>query len=271
MLHRLEGADAAAELLALLHVGDGHVEHRPGDADELGGGGRGGVVEGPARNRGGGGEEGVVAELGGHREEPAGAIDRPQRLQGEPVLGHRMERALTLEHDQVGGGVGDVRRACQSDGDGGVARGDPRQPLGAERVRAAAGEQRRADGGGLEEGLGEKRATRLLEDEDEVDLVHSGAAVLLGDGVADDPEVGELPPALRRAAALRCPGGAHRPGGALAAQQVAHRVAQQVLLGGEVEVHAVAYSRGRPSTRWAMMFFCTSEVPAKIVLARAYR
>src|SRR5205807_9475657 len=116
VLHRLEGADAAAELLALLHVGDRLVEQRRGDADQDGRGGGGGVVEGPVGGFAAARQAGVVTGLRrGHLEEPAGAVPAAQRGQGQPVLGERVQLAVTLENDQVGGGVGDERGGGQAD------------------------------------------------------------------------------------------------------------------------------------------------------------
>ena len=51
VLHRLEAADRHAELLAVGDVGDGEVEHRCGQPDELRGRAERAPVEGAARAR----------------------------------------------------------------------------------------------------------------------------------------------------------------------------------------------------------------------------
>ena len=60
---------------------------------------------------------------------------------------------------------------------------------------------------------------------------------------------------------------AHERGRALAFEQLARRVAQQLLVVGEREVHRAPQRLGRPSTRWAMMLRWISELPPAIVFA----
>src|SRR5258708_6327148 len=200
VLNRLEGADLATELLTLLGVRDRALEHRIGDANQLGGGGRGGVVEGPGGVAVGIAHARLGVELGGDLEEPSGAVDRLDRRQRQPVLGGGVEFAVLLQDDDVSVGVLDVGRPRQPDADGGVAVGGLGQPLRLLGLGAGFGQQRCPHRGVLKKRLWEQIAPGLLQHQDEVDLVHSSAAVPFGQGQSQHAHLAELFPALRGAA-----------------------------------------------------------------------
>ena len=141
-----------------------------------------------------------------------------------------MQLVVPLEHEQVGDvRVGHVRQGVEADAHDAVA-GKPVE-------RADVTQQGRSHRGRLQDRLREGGAARLLEEQDEVDLVETQAPVRLGHGEAHDAHPRELVPQLGRAAGSGSPHGAHVRGRALLLEHLAHRVAEEHLVVGELEAH----------------------------------
>src|SRR5206468_3855434 len=108
--------------------------------------------------------------------------------------------------------------------------------------------------------LGERGAAELLVEQHGRGLVEAEPALLLGDGEARDPELGELAPELGRAPRIALPERADAGRRALAGEEVAHRLLERQLVVVEEEAHR-GY-RGRPSRRSAITLRWISFVPA---------
>ena len=125
-----------------------------------------------------------------------------------------------------------------------LARREPRQPLLLLRLVAEEVDRHRAERRVRRDGDRDGRVdARQLLDRDRVrDGVGAGAAVLLGDRDAHQPELGELRDELVREALLAVELLGDRRDARLG--EVAHRAPEQLLLVGQLVVHASA----RPSS-----------------------
>jgi hypothetical protein len=173
-----------------------------------------------------------------------------------------VEIALRVREQQQ---IGDVRVRHErdvgmADREEGVAGGHAREPLLRERVVAELGEERRAHRRRRDDGLGERRAAALLEEEHAERLVEAHAAVRVGHECAREPDVGQLLPEVGRAPGLGPPRRAHALGRALRAQEVAHGLLEQQRVLAEAEVHR--QSLGMPRMRSAITLRWISFVPA---------
>jgi hypothetical protein len=272
VLDGLVGADRAAEREALLGVADGHLERRLDGAQRLGGQQRLGQVpragelfladvQAPA----GRAVERHVPERARRVVARHGRDARRARVHG---AGDRRAGRVATDHDeQVGAGrVGDPRdRAVEGHGvavhrgrgsgravlavggvDGpaidhvaGRPRGEPRGARlagrdGAQR-RVAGRLQQRARGQQAEERHAGQHAPALLQDQHRVEGAEPGAAVLLVDEQAGPSGLDGRRPQVRQLAALERR--ARRLHRVHARQRAARRLAQELLLVGEGEVH----------------------------------
>ena len=272
VLDGLEGADGAAELDALLGVVDGDLEVLLGEADEVGVleihgdvaaaharlgidghdvlGSDADVVEDDLGLlvAGDGLEEvdlhaGLVAgddEVG----EPAiGGIRDDVQVVGHVGVGHEELRAT--EHVAVavgagGEGVAGAVPAARFLGDCVGVDGGPAGDAG-EVLRllgVVTGDDEPGGAGGVgDEGTGNERPPELLDEDAEVQVAEAGAAVLLGNHEALPAELGHLLPEVRAVAGLVFFHGPHVFFGALVLEEVARRVADQVLLFAEAQIH----------------------------------
>ena len=286
VLDRLEGADGATELDAVLGVLDGHVEHELRATDLLGGeADRGEVEDGledlPAatvgsdeRGRGRGElEAGLLAGLVHGRERgalEAGGItvDREEAdTGGRPRRHDDQVGGVPVEDVGLGAGQGvSIARGGRLHGDAALvpaARrlgegegGDGGPSCDAREVRRLGGvvtglDERvgREHHGGEERGA-QQGAAHLLEDDAEFDVAEAGTAVLLGDvQTLESHLLGHLAPYVAVEAGLGLHLLAHRLLGALGFHEGADGAAQFVLFLGEGEVHAASVSVGDRSDK----------------------
>ena len=110
---------------------------------------------------------------------------------------------------------------------------------------------------GVRHRAGHQGAPELFEDQCHVNQAQSGALFGLGDEQRLQAQATQALP-QRGVPLARC--GTQFSRSPLVRQEAPDAVAQQVLVRGEIEVHAGLYL-GRPSTRSAMMLRCISEVP----------
>ena len=115
----------------------------------------------------------------------------------------------------------------------GLARGDRGQPVVPQRRV----QQHGAGQVGLHNRLGKTRGARLLQGEDQVDLVRGAAAVLLGDGDPQQADLGQAPPPVGREARLVAGRVPDSLGRARLLEDVADDAREQPLLLGEREAH----------------------------------
>ncbi len=264
----LVGADRAAELLALLRVGDGHLQRALCDADRFGAQRHGDDVGGAgavARQR-------VEGAVGRDAPQPPRRVERLDGRRGR-ALGQRPAVAVA-HHDHVGAvGVGHrgpaVAVAQRGHRAARLARGQARQPARALLVAAGVGDERRGGDGG-QEGRGRQRGAELLLDHGQLDDAQAQPAVLLGHEQRRPAELADGRPALVGEAAVGLVGQPPDLLGLVArGEEVARGALDRALVVGEVEVHQRI--RGSPSTRSATMFLRISVVPPSIELARARR
>ena len=171
VLDRLERADRHAELLALVHVVDGQVEHPPAEADELRGGAERAAVEGAAAAA-------AVARRPTARRRRAtrrrvdrstGAVDRRPRLGGQRRRGgQRHARRSRSQQDGIGPRRHQLRRRSRPDD----ASTSDRAPS----VQSVAAEQRaRRRTAVSTSGCGSAGVAGLLEQQHQSTLVEARA------------------------------------------------------------------------------------------------
>ena len=141
-----------------------------------------------------------------------------------------------------------------------LARRHAAEPALTELLRVQAAEQRHADRGRRDHRLGQPRAPGLLQEKDEIDLVHSHSIVLLRDQKARHADLGQAGPELGRATGLGLPERPNPLRCALGLEEVVHGVPQQQLIFGEVKTHGQLL--GSPRIRSAMTLRWISLVPA---------
>jgi hypothetical protein len=136
--------------------------------------------------------------------------------------------------------------------------GHARQP-GRLQLGRCVREQRRGDEGARRVRRVDQAAAELFHHHHRLDGAEAHAAVVRVDGQAGQAEIGQL--AVDRARLAAGPGdGVPALEAKALLDPACHRVAQRVLVVGEVEVHALV-SRQLPSTVWATMLRCTSLLP----------
>jgi hypothetical protein len=243
VLHRLERADRLSELLARLHMLQGHVEHPHRDPVENGGhGGRSTIERACGRSR----QPRVRAGTRLDGEQSPGAVVGAHRRRGERVAGHRVKLAVPFQQQKVGvAGVDRERRSGELHRHDRLAGGDARQP-----VAAGFGQDRRRDRERLDERLGQRRPPGFLEHEHQIHRV----------GDLEQPRLAERLPhgSIPLGAAPQLAQPRRRR---LLLEELAREIPDGELLVGEIEIHR-GYFRGRPSTRSAMMLRWISLVPA---------
>ena len=248
VLHGLERADRAAELLPLLDVGDGHVEARVRDARGLGGGqgagepprdGRRARDPGARRRDHGGRAPGRVEhppvdagrELLAHQHVVA---DHEQHDVGEPAAGHEVvdDPAVHL----------DAREADRADLGPVGERGQQLRPprLHEDRGRQHAGQERPR----------RHHAAQLLQHHGELRQPRALAAVLLGHVQPEPAEPGDLLPR----GGHRLVGGVEqgpRRGALPGEEEGAGHLGQRAVVVGDRQGHGATTSRSRrgPASR----------------------
>ena len=106
-----------------------------------------------------------------------------------------MQLVTPLEQQQVGGcGVVHVGEGREPDAEHGPPRRHRAQPPLSEVLRPHVPQQGCSHRRGRDDGLRQGGPPRLLEHEDEDELVHPQSAVVLGNGEPGDPERGQLRP-----------------------------------------------------------------------------
>ena len=163
-----------------------------------------------------------------------------------------------------------TRRASPSRSMPTVPRASPEAIPGSQRCfcSSRARELERESGGGVrEERHRSERVPELLGEDRQLDDPESLPAVLLVDEDARPAELGHLLPGVVVVAA-RLGQLAHALRLEARGEQLVRGALDRLLVVGEVEVHGVYLSFGRPSTRSAMMFLRISVVPPSIEFAR---
>ncbi len=124
---------------------------------------------------------------------------------------------------------------------------------------------------GGDERSGDERAPELLEDEGSLGHPEAEPSLALGRAQREHARVAELLPALAIEPATGVLDGAHGVGRKTAVAERADALLERDLVVGQLEVHDLQRSRGRPSTRSATMFRCTWEVPAAMLMRSAQK
>ncbi len=304
MLERLEAADRAVELLALLEVADGLRQAPVGQAELLGGEQSG---AGPQRAAYGGFGLAQAAGRCGVEDDPrhrAGQVQGGLRGDGRVRCGHRVQAAVVGGNQedvgrggvgdggqlavqgavlQAGGGEGGVRGGVQGDGE----RPDPRTggQLAEQVTGRLAGPARqqclRGDDGARQVRHGRDRAAQFLQDDGGLAVRGALAAEFLGDEESGEAHaLGERLPQPYVVPGLRLGAGEDARRVAVVGEQIADGGAQRLFLLGVEQVGLCAHrarsfqatslsvrgSAGRPRTRSATMFSSTSLVPPSMLL-----
>ena len=199
VLHRLKAADGAAELLANFGVFDRGVDEVARETEEHRRNAERAAVE-RARERGTRRltRQAMCVDAEGDQVTRKRRRAPSTECSGSSVTASRdtrVELVTSLEQEQIGDvGIGDEGGALEPHREPRVSGRDAgkpeRQRLGIRRL----GEQRRTDGGGFHDRLGQCRAAALLEQQDEIDLGEPEPAVRFGNGEPDHAELGQLAP-----------------------------------------------------------------------------
>ena len=252
VLHRLEGADGAAELHAFFRIGDRRLGAGQQDAHRLRGAQRAG--QGPSPPGGTGHHFGVGhAHRGqGHCGRPAGWIKVPARRDQHALrsCAHQHHVVTQAEQQEVG------RSPSQHDArlpvEQAVGQGQPpvQSDRAGDRAICQSGKQRRLQLGPStpghqrgcqhrgQEGSGRHLAADLLEHDDQLAEAGARSPVLLGEVDAQPTEVGHLLPKGRPGLVVRLeqsPAGRQR---AVGRQDAPHGGAKLLVLVGDGDRHA---------------------------------
>ena len=289
VLHGLEDADRAAELLTHLGVLHAHVQHLLRAAAHLGAQRDLGPIEHVRQHRPsltGRAEHRLVADL--HAIEPdlaqpAGLVQRLEqpRFHAGPGAVHDEQRdavGRTRRADDVirGMGVGHEQLdavqhvaaavpvrgepdavlvpagGCfqQRQGELGPARGHAGQQRRLLLGAAARGYARRAQGDRGKERTRQHGLTHFFQNDRQIDQRQAGTAVLLGDSQAGPAQLGHAVPDLVGVAAVVLHHLAHVRHRTFLAQEIRGRPAEEVLFFAEAEIHGVPYFACRTRNAW---------------------
>ena len=237
VLDRLVGADHPAELAALLGVFDRRVEQRLARTDQLRGGGQRTELVG-------------ARDVGGLRITGSGDVEQLSAgVDGFVLLtrGAVTDLAVAGDQDQTRRVGVDCPRHLRRQRDGGD------QLTGRQRRAAVVvGKQNRCHRNGFGDRPGHTPAAQPLGGDHEIDGVRLDAVELLRHGQRGDAEVGQLCPHLAAGGGVARGPGPHRGGQIGGGQRRVDAGGEVALLFVQIELH-FAFSRGRPSSRSAMM------------------
>ena len=246
VLDRLVAADRPAELAALPGVFDSHVQHRLPRADQLRGRGEHTEVECQAD------VSLTGAALRGDLEESAGRIHRGMPDTGRGVADHTVSGHQHQARELGADGSRHRRRQRH--------RGD--QVPGGERCGSVVlRKQDRRHRNGLGHRTGHTPAAQALAGQREVDRVRTHPAEPLRHRQCGDPEIAQHRPDSATAPGIPLCPSPIRGGHVRYSHRRVDAGGEVPLFGGQAELHDLP-SLGRPSSRSAMMFRCTSLVPA---------
>ena len=238
VLDRLVGPYRPPELLPVDDVGHGHVQQPLGHAHGLCGCSPGPAVQPLFEHRRIIGEEGVVRRGPLHPGEAAGSVHALLPRAGHLLGRHGVQGTVDPQQREVGpaGGQHQVvdRRACREDD---IAGGGTAQPGVPQRRRSVVPEERQGDGDVLGHRLGTGGPAEFLQQQDQVDLVHSQAFVGLRCRHAQHAGSAKgLPEAAHPGVGI-LPGGADGLRRAVGREDVAQGPGEEPLVLGEGEVH----------------------------------
>ena len=240
VLDRLEAPDRLAELLALLGVGHGQVEHRRRVTHLERGGEQRAVAPEAAAVVGQGAAEGQRVEPPhrGERVQRAGPVGGRRRWAPGPAAGAAPSAPRTSSASRDAQ-VLDQDRAGPSRAE----RADLDPPVGRPVDRAGHRGEERAD-----QRPGHERPAELFEDDAGVGQSQAGAG-RLGQGEGEDPGLAQGGPVLRLGHARRALAGPHALEGQPSGHHRTDALGQLALVVADAEVHQRAPWAGRGCVR----------------------